>query len=1668
MVNKKLIFSLFFSLLLLTVAISAKVADVAYVTKNMNPNAQVTSVFSELNLTYRLIDSSQISNTNFSQYKMIFIGDESFSGIESIPVTNYPSLIMNSYNYYSRLFYDDLGWSASKGQVGSSSINVKIINLNHPIAQGLSETFRVYTGSSTIYYLKGKKATGIDLIAYVLGSAHTSADAVVAAADAGDKFLNGRTTNTRNVFFGMTKAESWTSDTRKMFKNSVLWVLRGSDFDHDNYFSDVDCNDENPNIHPGATEIPYNNIDENCDGYDLADVDADGYCKLNYVITNKALQCNKEISNIGSDCNDNNINIHPGATEIINNIDENCVNDAPVLIQTILNYQWQEDNNLSNAFNLSNHFKDPEGDILSYRVINNTHIKVLINNGIVSFSPDKDFFGQETIKFIANDSKLEAQSNPVILTITNVNDAPILQPIPNVNVVEGNVATIIASGTDVDVDNLTYSINDSRFNVNNNIFTWQTSSSSHGTYKFKITVSDGILNDNKDVTINILPKIVINEFSSNNAGNDWIELYNVNTYPINLNDCILKDASSNQLILSGNINSKSFSVFEWSNKLNNDGDTIMLLCNNLLIDQVIYGSGNAPVPGLDESTGRKSDGYDTDNYANDFIIYHFPTRSLSNLADMIKPVVTLISPNNELLNVDHVNFTYSASDNNVSILNCSLYSDIYGNFKLIQNKNVNNPSTGSFFIDNINDGNYIWNVKCRDTLNEAFAASNYSFTIDEPDKPVINSWNISTQSFSSSSLSLTLSENKTYKFEINVSDADNNIKSTNWYLDNNVASNETIFNYATGFNSEGSHNITFIVEDTTNLRDSKIWSIIINNINRNPILEIENQTINEDEQKTFKINVSDPDNDALSLSVIQKDVNKVNCVINDGNLTLIPFLNWNGITTCKIRASDARGGYTEKLFNINVLAVNDAPIISLIQNITVNENNLVTIIVNAHDVDSTNLTYSINDSRFNVNNNIFTWQTNYDDVGTYNFVVSVSDGLLTAQQKVKVIVVEVDKPPVIDPIDNVTINEDSGYNEYPDLLNAVDADGTIEEFRIIQEDTNKVDCIISDKVLAYIPAKDFYGVASCIVEVRDNSGSKDSTKFYINVNPINDAPIIDSFIPIYNPIIKLNGQQLFSITKHDIDNANSDLLTRWFVNGASIFIGDNFNYVNNGVGNFNITAIVSDGKLQASHEWNVVVSEVPFSNKFDLSALEDIKNKNNLGNVHNFTISSNNGKIEFLDVVDLRNVLDMDNNIEISRGLIGVDSNSFTSLANKKARITLHNLSQNEMPQIYYSNIFTKDASQVNNQCTVCSNINYVNHELTFDVSSFSTFRIGNLLTCSQLNGFICNENNQCAGNWLNAFEQRCCSSICQTSTETNETQLDKCKNGKVGNIDLTIKEPHDGDDFKPGDIIDIEVKVDNDYTKDLDIKVKAILFDVTNDEEIESADQDVSINSDESDTVDLKIDVPSDIKGGNDYILFVKAFEDKHQDRNCNEDQKNVEIKREKYDVIIKNIRIIPNSVKCGELVNVNVEVENIGRNDEDNVYITLKNSDLKINEQLDEFKLDKFDNDDRYRKEEFFINIPENTKTKDYTIIAEVFFNDQSYTQTAKLNVGECATQEYVPTFISSESQQILNVKSEQNVVASSGIINDTKTLIFLIVGNIVLLLAIIYVIQLIFRRK
>ncbi len=82
------------------------------------------------------------------------------------------------------------------------------------------------------------------------------------------------------------------------------------DTDGDGFDPADDCDDGNPDTYPGAIDIPYDGIDQDCDGEDLTDVDQDGF--------------DAEDAG-GDDCDDNDPTVHPGAEEIPDDgIDNDC------------------------------------------------------------------------------------------------------------------------------------------------------------------------------------------------------------------------------------------------------------------------------------------------------------------------------------------------------------------------------------------------------------------------------------------------------------------------------------------------------------------------------------------------------------------------------------------------------------------------------------------------------------------------------------------------------------------------------------------------------------------------------------------------------------------------------------------------------------------------------------------------------------------------------------------------------------------------------------------------------------------------------------------------------------------------------------------------------------------------------------------------------------------------------------------------------------------------------------------------------------------------------------------------------------------------------------------------------------------------------------------------
>lgn len=94
------------------------------------------------------------------------------------------------------------------------------------------------------------------------------------------------------------------------------------DADGDGFLSTEDCDDTDASVFPGAEEVAYDGVDQDCDGEDLTDVDGDGY--------------DSDVVG-GSDCDDTDPGVRPGVYDLPEDgIDQNCDGEDNLRVQQAL------------------------------------------------------------------------------------------------------------------------------------------------------------------------------------------------------------------------------------------------------------------------------------------------------------------------------------------------------------------------------------------------------------------------------------------------------------------------------------------------------------------------------------------------------------------------------------------------------------------------------------------------------------------------------------------------------------------------------------------------------------------------------------------------------------------------------------------------------------------------------------------------------------------------------------------------------------------------------------------------------------------------------------------------------------------------------------------------------------------------------------------------------------------------------------------------------------------------------------------------------------------------------------------------------------------------------------------------------------------------------------
>ncbi len=326
---------------------------VAYIVKDLKEvETEITDSLSNTNYNYDIITDAQIPfiKNNFEDYEILIIGPGNFKNYNQIPVLLKKSIIMNP--YYVR------DWKIAERATKRSSNNY----LNGYIFSENSLVDSIGDKGDTIkltqelngefYYLSSGNliAKGID---GVITTEDSRKSIVIGLIEKNKEVYRNGNALQRIAYFGVINTEIWSSETKQLFDRTLLWVKNGNDYDNDGFTSEYDCNDYDSSIYPGAIEIPYDGIDQNCNGLDLIDVDGDGFDFL-------------------EDCDDYDSSIYPGAQDLM----KNCINDGP----TILNLNELEEMSFSEGDEIILEISatDPESDEIFY----------FINSSLFNQNPD--------------------------------------------------------------------------------------------------------------------------------------------------------------------------------------------------------------------------------------------------------------------------------------------------------------------------------------------------------------------------------------------------------------------------------------------------------------------------------------------------------------------------------------------------------------------------------------------------------------------------------------------------------------------------------------------------------------------------------------------------------------------------------------------------------------------------------------------------------------------------------------------------------------------------------------------------------------------------------------------------------------------------------------------------------------------------------------------------------------------------------------------------------------------------------------------------------------------------------------------------------------------------------------------------------------------------------
>jgi hypothetical protein len=173
------------------------------------------------------------------------------------------------------------------------------------------------------------------------------------------------------------------------------------------------------------------------------------------------------------------------------------------------------------------------------------------------------------------------------------------------------------------------------------------------------------------------------------------------------------------------------------------------------------------------------------------------------------------------------------------------------------------------------------------------------------DAPTIADYNASSENRSGTEQyteDVTFQENETVDFAVEVQDVDDSQHWYEWFV-NGVLKlwgfGEALFDWAFGFDDEGEHNVTVIINDSEGEMVSQEWNVTVDNVNQPPF--IVDAIANIGQEFNYYTNCSNDDNETL---FYYDDASQFDIGLNDGLINWTPTNGDQGLLTVNVICGD--------------------------------------------------------------------------------------------------------------------------------------------------------------------------------------------------------------------------------------------------------------------------------------------------------------------------------------------------------------------------------------------------------------------------------------------------------------------------------------------------------------------------------------------------------------------------------------------------------------------------------------------------------------------------------------------------------------------------------------------------------------------------------------------